>query len=252
VAGIVVICGLIVALVLTNLRITERPSVTTQQVDRIASQDAGSAVSRLQDTPPAGETVYQSVEAGLVVVQASRPTAAGGDDLGSGVVIDSTGDILTALHVVKGAAAIEVTFADGTAGPAFVGGTEPGDDIAELVPSRLPKVMQPLVLGPEPQVGDQVFAVGNPLGLAGSLTAGVVSGLDRSFAAAGGPRVSHMIQFDAAVNPGSSGGPLLDTKGQVIGIVDGLENPTGSDAFAGIGFAVPIATAGGAAGAPPK
>ena len=246
------IAGLVVALVLTNLRISSRPDLSTQQVGRIASQQAASAIAQQQSAAPVGETVYQSVEAGLVVVQARRPASAGGDDLGSGVVIDTAGDILTALHVVRGASAIEVTFADGTVSPAIVGGTEPSDDIAELVPSRLPSVMQPLVLGPGPEVGDPVFAVGNPLGLAGSLSAGVTSGLDRTFAPTAGPRLSGLIQFDAAVNPGSSGGPLLNTKGQVIGIVVGLANASGSDAFAGIGFAVPIGTAGGAAGAPPK
>ena len=106
------------------------------------------------------------------------------------------------------------------------------------------------MLGSGPQVGDQVFAVGNPLGLVASLSAGVVSGLDRTFTLGGGRTLSGMIQFDAAVNPGSSGGPLLNTEGQVIGIVEGLANPAGTDNFAGIGFAVPIATAGRAAGAP--
>jgi S1-C subfamily serine protease len=101
-------------------------------------------------------------------------------------------------------------------------------------------------------VGDEVFAVGHPLGLVGTLTAGVVSGLDRSFRAPDGHTLTGLIQFDAAVNPGNSGGPLLNQQGQVIGIVTGLANPTGADDFVGIGFAVPIATAGGAAGAPTK
>ena len=121
-----------------------------------------------------------------------------------------------------------------------------------LVAGRLPAVIVPAVLGPNPQVGDETFAVGNPLGLVGSLSAGVISGLDRTFKVANGRTLSGMIQFDAAVNPGSSGGPLLNTKGQVIGIVTGLANPAGTDNFAGIGFAVPIATAGQAAGAPAK
>jgi S1-C subfamily serine protease len=113
-------------------------------------------------------------------------------------------------------------------------------------------VIVPAVLGPSPLIGDDAFAVGNPLGLVGSLSAGVISGLDRTFKLQNGRTLSGMIQFDAAVNPGSSGGPLLNVKGQVIGIVTGLENPAGTDNFAGIGFAVPIATAGQAAGAPAK
>ena len=108
------------------------------------------------------------------------------------------------------------------------------------------------MLGPNPQVGEEVFAIGNPLGLVGSLSAGVVSGLDRTFRLADGRTQSGLVQFDAAVNPGSSGGPLLNAKGQVIGIVTGLANAAGTDEFAGIGFAVPIGAAGRAAGAPAK
>ncbi len=121
-----------------------------------------------------------------------------------------------------------------------------------LAAERLPAVIVPAVLGGSAQIGDEAFAVGNPLGLVASLSAGVVSGLDRTFKVAGGRTLSGLIQFDAAVNPGSSGGPLLNIKGQVIGIVTGLVNPAGTDDFAGIGFAVPIATAGKAAGAPAK
>ena len=103
--------------------------------------------------------------------------------------------------------------------------------------------------GPPP-VGDTVFAVGNPLGLQRSLTAGVVSATDRSIGTERGRRCTGLIQFDAAVNPGNSGGPLLNRAGQVVGIVTGLANPAKQDFFVGIGFAVPIATAGGAAGGP--
>ena len=110
----------------------------------------------------------------------------------------------------------------------------------------------PAVLGGGAQIGDETFAVGHPLGLVGSLSAGVISGLDRSFPLANGRTLAGMIQFDAAVNPGNSGGPLLNRNGQVIGIVTGLANPAGDDYFIGIGFAVPIGTAGGAAGAPAR
>jgi S1-C subfamily serine protease len=108
----------------------------------------------------------------------------------------------------------------------------------------------PAVLGGGAQIGDEAFAVGHPLGLVGSLSAGVVSGLNRTFPLQNGRTLTGMIQFDAAVNPGNSGGPLLNRNGQVIGIVTGLANPSGEDNFIGIGFAVPIGTAGGAAGAP--
>jgi S1-C subfamily serine protease len=195
--------------------------------------------------------VYRAVEAAFVVVQSMGGTPAA-NELGSGVIIDSKGDILTALHVVRGASTIEVTFADGTTSSASVASSDASHDIAVLAPSTLPAVVLPAVLGNTPQIGDEVFVVGNPLGLEASLSAGVVSGLNRTFAPANGPTLSGMIQFDAAVNPGSSGGPLLNAKGQVIGIVTGLANPAGNNEFAGIGFAVPIATAGAAAGVPAK
>jgi S1-C subfamily serine protease len=113
-------------------------------------------------------------------------------------------------------------------------------------------VIVPAVLGGGVQIGDDVFAIGHPLGLVDTLTAGVVSGLNRTFKGPGGRTLTGLIQFDAAVNPGNSGGPLVNQQGQVVGIVTGIANPAGVDDFAGISFAVPIATAGGAAGAPSK
>jgi S1-C subfamily serine protease len=108
------------------------------------------------------------------------------------------------------------------------------------------------VMAGTPPVGAAVFAVGNPLGLVGSLSAGVVSQLNRSIESERGTTLNGLIQFDAAVNPGNSGGPLLNRAGQVVGIVTGLANPGKQDFFAGIAFAVPITTAGGAAGGPQK
>jgi S1-C subfamily serine protease len=187
-----------------------------------------------------------------VVIESQHPEAADTEDLGSGIIIDTQADILTALHVVQGGSAIKVTFADGSSSPATVKSTDPDHDIAVLTAAQPPSVIVPEVLGGGAQIGDDTFAVGNPLGLVGSLSAGVISGLDRSFPQPNGRTLTGMIQFDAAVNPGSSGGPLLNKKGQVIGIVTGLANNEGTKDFAGIGFAVPIGTAGGAAGAPAK
>ena len=228
------------------------PSLTTSDVNAIVNQKVSTAISQLESQPPAAATAYQAVRAGLVVIEAQHQGAPGTEDLGTGVIVDTQGDILTALHVVQGASEIKVTFADGTTSAASIAASDPTHDIAVLAAGRLPAVIVPAVLGPSPQIGDEVFAVGNPLGLVGSLSAGVISGLDRTFKLGNGRTLSGMIQFDAAVNPGSSGGPLLNTKGQVIGIVTGLANPAGTDNFAGIGFAVPIATAGRAAGAPAK
>ena len=130
---------------------------------------------------------------------------------------------------------------------------QPQNDIAVLRATTPPAQIFPAVLG-DPRsvrVGDEAFAVGNPLGLYSSMSAGVISGLNRSFKSPNSDiRMTGLIQIDAAVNPGNSGGPLLNRYGQVVGIVAALVNPTGQDVFIGIGFAVPINAAGGAVGAP--
>ena len=115
-----------------------------------------------------------------------------------------------------------------------------------------PEVIVPAVLGGAGQIGEETYAVGHPLGYIGSMTSGVISGLDRSLVAEDGTTLRGLIQFDAAVNPGNSGGPLLNRAGQVVGIVTALADPSRDGYFIGIGFAVPIGTAGGAADAPPK
>ncbi len=119
-----------------------------------------------------------------------------------------------------------------------------------LAVDQLPEVVVPAVLAGPPPVGDTVFAVGNPLGLQRSLTAGVVSATDRAIGTERGPTLAGLIQFDAAVNPGNSGGPLLNRAGQVVGVVTALANPARQNFFVGVGFAVPIGTAAGGAGGP--
>jgi S1-C subfamily serine protease len=255
VLAVVVVSATVAALVVTNLRISGRPALSTNDVNAIVNEKVSTAVSQLEAQPPASVTAYTAIRGGLVVIEAEHAGTSGTsgtEDLGAGVIIDTQGDILTALHVVRGASQIKLTFFDGTTSSASIRTADAADDIAVLTAAQLPRVVAPVVLGSSPQVGDPVFAVGNPLGLEASLSAGVVSGLDRTFTVTNGRTLSGMIQFDAAVNPGNSGGPLLNTEGQVIGIVTGLANPAGTDSFAGIGFAVPIATAGRAAGAPPK
>jgi putative serine protease PepD len=157
------------------------------------------------------------------------------------------GTILTADHVIAGGGAITVTFADGTTANATVAAANPKLDIATLIPAKLPQVVVPANLGGGADVGASVVAIGNPLGLTDSVSAGVISGLDRTADTDHG-RFSGLIQFDASVNPGSSGGPLLDAHGLVIGIVVSLATSGGQDAFAGIGFAVPIGAALGGNG----
>jgi S1-C subfamily serine protease len=174
--------------------------------------------------------------------------------VGSGVVINGNGDILTSLHVVEDATDIQLIFADGSRSGAEVIVAQPENDIAVLHPNEPPGLIVPAILGnPNAmRIGDEAFVVGNPLGLYGSMSAGVISGFNRSFQPQDrDQKLEGLIQIDAAVNPGNSGGPLLNRGGQVIGIVTGLVNPTEQEVFIGIGFAVPINVAGAAAGLPP-
>jgi S1-C subfamily serine protease len=158
------------------------------------------------------------------------------------------------LHVVDGAEEIQLTYADGTQATGEVIADDVENDIAVLGSDRLPEVLIPAVLGnPNAmRVGDEAYVVGNPFGLYSSVSAGVISGLGRTFQPEGRDQMlENLIQVDAAVNPGNSGGPLLNRFGQVIGIVVGIINPTEDDFFIGIGFAVPIDVAGSVAGIPP-
>jgi S1-C subfamily serine protease len=256
-AGIV---AALIAIELYSILVPPVPSLTRRDVqqgvrDALASQTPGPALSQL---------AYEAVRPSLVLIETTGPRASSspgasavpgpGEGLGSGVVVDAAGDVLTALHVVADATTIKLTFADGSDATAEVTTRQPENDIAVLRPSRVPAGLPPATLGnPNAmRIGSEAFVVGNPFGLTGSLSSGVVSGLDRSFRIPGSDQVIHgLIQVDAAVNPGNSGGPLVDRGGAVVGIVTALINPTSEDVFIGIGLAVPIDVAGGAAGLPP-
>ncbi|MBP6902370.1 MAG: trypsin-like peptidase domain-containing protein [Burkholderiaceae bacterium] len=199
--------------------------------------------------------------------RAARPStppggrAAEGDDdedegrsVGTGVVIVNTGLILTNLHVVAGADRVTVTFADGSQSEAVVVSHQPEHDLAVLQAKTIPDDLHAATLrstqGLAP--GDEVLAVGFPFGIGPSASAGIVSGLKREFRSPEGKRLlSNLIQFDAAANPGNSGGPLVTMDGHVIGIVTAIMNPTPARTFIGIGFAVPIENAASGAGLPP-
>jgi S1-C subfamily serine protease len=210
------------------------------------------AIEDLQSQPARSAEVYNMILPSIVVIQTDSTTATNPGGLGTGVIVSDQGLILTALHVVERAKSIRVSFADGTETAATIESADAENDIAVLSTERLPDVLVPAVLGGGLRVGDETYAVGHPLGLVGSISAGVVSGLDRSLSRDNGAPLRGLIQFDAAVNPGNSGGPLLNRNGQVVGIVTALANPAKDGYFMGIGFAVPIGTAGGAAGAPSK
>jgi len=174
--------------------------------------------------------------------------------VGSGVVIVDTGIILTNLHVVAGARRLVVTFFDGQESEADVVGVQPDNDLAVIrartVPDDLPAATLGSTRGLQP--GDAVVAVGFPFGIGPSVSAGVVSGLNREFRSPEGERqLSGLIQFDAAANPGNSGGPLVTMAGDVVGIVTAILNPTEARTFIGIGFAATIESAGQAVGTSP-
>ena len=194
--------------------------------------------------------IYAAMAPSVVVIEALVSGTDRVEATGTGVIANADGVVLTARHVVDGAGSIRLTFADGTQSAATLVAEDPAIDIAVLAPATLPTVVVPAVLGSSGRlsVGDDVVAIGNQLRLTSSATAGVVSGLNRAAAGTDGVSLAGLIQFDAAVNPGSSGGPLVNAKGETVGIVVALANPTTDGTFIGIGFAVPIGAAVGAAG----
>jgi S1-C subfamily serine protease len=174
--------------------------------------------------------------------------------VGTGVIIDENGTILTNLHVIDGAERVGVEFADGSKSEAAVVSIDPSNDLAIIRPGTLPDDIMPATLKSTAklQPGDEVIAVGNPFGFGVSVTDGIISGLRRTFVSPDGEKIiSNLIQFDAAANPGNSGGPLVTTDGEVIGIVTAIYNPTKERVFIGIGYAVPIENAARGAGESP-
>jgi S1-C subfamily serine protease len=210
-------------------------------------------VDRVAPTPtPTIPELYAKLAQTVVTVHSQMPD--GKTALGSGVVVDADADILTALHVVDGATRITVTFADGTTAEARIFARQPDNDIAAMRALNHPDQLAVATLGNANalNVGDDAIVIGNPFGLTRSLSTGVISGLHRSIQPPGaGKPMTELIQFDASVNPGNSGGPLFNRDGDVVGIVSGLANPNGQASFAGVGFAVTIQAAGGAVGVPP-
>ena len=237
------------------------PYFTGSPAGQTISQRAiDAAVARAlaeQPLPSAAARVYEAAKGSIVLVRAVADPLESDDYLeravGSGVVIVGRGVILSSLHVVDGAGRVRVVFADGLESEAKIVGRHPENDLAVLQADTVPDDLAAAVIRPAADLrpGDAVVAVGFPFGIGPSVSAGVVSGLKREYRSPGGAHaLSNLIQFDAAVNPGSSGGPLLNAAGEVVGIVSAMLDP-GGGGFAGIGFAVPIETASAAAGTPP-
>jgi S1-C subfamily serine protease len=230
-----------------------QPPLTQEDIDRAVER----SLQTVQLPSPATK-VYETVRPAVVRVQGLSNDAVSGDEVevgvGTGVVVVDKGVILTNLHVVAGAEKVKVTFFDGLEADAEVTGTKPEQDLAVLQAKTIPDdlVAATLRSTSDLAVGDDVVAVGFPFGIGPSASAGVVSGLGREFRSPEGKRLlTNLIQFDAAANPGSSGGPLVTRDGAVVGIVTAILNPTDQRFFVGIGFAVPIESAASAAGVPP-
>ena len=238
----------------------------------ITQEDIDQAVARTLETKPVPSPAvkaYQAVRSSIVRVRAMGPasdpleldeygatalsTSSGAT--GSGVVIIDRGVILTSLHVVNGASRVRVLFEDGLEAEAAIISTQPENDLAVLQANKIPDDLRAATLRSAKHLieGEHVTAVGFPFGIGPSVSHGVISGLKREYRAPAGERsLSNLIQFDAAANPGSSGGPLVNAAGEVVGIITAiLSTAEKGGSFAGIGFAVPIETAAGAAGLPP-
>ena len=244
---------LALAIVLTHAALTRPPRSVTQE-------DIDAAVLHTMDTvqfPSHAAKAYEAVRRSVVRVHgtgyAKEQEGRAMEGIGSGVVIVDSGIILTNLHVIAGADRIQVEFEDGFETDATVVGTRPEHDLAVLKANKIPDDLPAATLRSTSDlaVGDEVIAVGFPFGIGPSVSAGVVSGLRRGYHSRGGQTLTNLIQFDAAVNPGNSGGPLVTADGEVVGIVTAILNPTEQHVFIGIGFAVPIENAAAAYGLSP-
>ena len=240
----------LLAIFLYNIIFPGSKPLTQNEVNAAISSAMASATPR----PAYSQQVYQIIQPSLVWIESDGANGDPHRGLGTGVIVSGFGDILTSLHVVADSPRIRLTFADGTQSNAVIANAQPEKDIAVLQAETLPELFVPATLGNPGalQVGDEAYVVGNPFGLYGSMSAGVISGFNRTFQPPGTNRpIEGLIQVDAAVNPGNSGGPLLNRYGHVVGIVTGIINPTEDSFFIGIGFAVPIDAAAGGAGLPP-
>jgi S1-C subfamily serine protease len=241
------------AIVLGHAALTRAPRPATQD-------DIDAAVLHTLETVPIAShasKAYEAVRRSVVRVHgtgfAKELEGRAVEGIGSGVVIVDTGIILTNLHVVAGADRIQVEFEDGFESDATVIGARPEHDLAVLKANKIPDDLPAATLRSTSDlaVGDEVIAVGFPFGIGPSVSSGVVSGLRRHYHSRGGESLTNLIQFDAAVNPGNSGGPLVTADGEVVGIVTAILNPTEQHVFIGIGFAVPIENAAAAFGLSP-
>ena len=243
----------------SNPTFRAKPPLTIEQIDAAVRQS-------IEDKPLVApeSRAYDAIIPSVVRVVGLMTEGDDGSDnkengtvergVGTGVVIIDNGTILTNLHVVSGAKKIRVTFFDGSESDAMVLSTQPENDLAVLRAKTIPDDLEAATMRSTADLasGDHVLAVGFPFGIGPSASAGVVSGLKRQFRSPDSQQMlTNLIQFDAAANPGNSGGPLVTMDGEVVGIVTAILNPNRQRVFIGIGFAVPIENAAAAAGMPP-
>ncbi len=247
---------LLAVLLLVSLSLSLKPMQR-----RLTQADINAAVLKTLETvqlPSAESKAYEVIRPSVVRVMGYGRSKDGTQDVemgvGTGVVIVDKGIILTNLHVVQGAQSIKVVFSDGLESTANITGTQPENDLAVLQAHKIPDDMIAATMRSTGDLapGDHVLAVGYPFGIGPSASAGVISGLKRTFRSPdGGQAIKNLIQFDAAANPGNSGGPLVTMDGEVVGIVTAIFNPNQQRSFVGIAFAVPIENAASAIGMHP-
>ncbi len=253
--GFVVAGALLVALVimLYKVSIPAPRQLKQDDIDRAVLHTLAN-----KTLPSRAAKAAEAVRRSVVRVRGYTPGERGDADIeegvGTGVVIVDTGIILTNLHVALAAERVRVVFADGLESDATIIATQPENDMAVLRSRLVPDDLAPVTMRSTGDLmpGDEVVAVGYPFGIGPSVSAGVISGLKREYRSPQGKRLlTNLIQFDAAANPGNSGGPLVTMDGEVVGIVTAILNPTRERVFIGIGFAVPIENAAAAAGMHP-
>src|SRR5690349_20638013 len=225
---------------------------STTVVEQPASSAAPSPVPAVSGRGLTVNEIYKRMGPGVVQITTTIGASTSSDGqfqqssqaLGSGFVLDKEGHIVTNYHVIDGATSIEVRFSNDDTLKATLVGSDPSTDVALLKVDASPDALTPLSLADSTQVevGDPVVAIGNPFGLERTVTTGIVSALQRAVKAPNGYSIDHVIQTDAAINHGNSGGPLLNARGAVIGINSQIETGGSGDGNVGIGFAVPSNT----------
>lgn len=234
--AVVVIGGLAGGVLGAEAVISRLPAAAAPSAS--SSTTSSSTTSTVAAQPLTAAAIYQKAAPGVVTITTELARRGRvGEGTGSGIVLDTAGNILTNEHVISGASQIQVTFSDGKTVAATVAGSSTSADLAVVHVSVAASSLHPLALGDSNtvRVGDAAYAIGAPFGLAETMTSGVISGLNRSNQSTG---LTGLIQTDAPINPGNSGGALLNSLGQVVGINDSIESPVAGNV--GVGFAIPI------------